>query len=314
MRDVTKAAASQTMASRWGRWGVPACALIVLLLVGNAYVVDAKTRAAMARDGGGIVDTPVVEANVKVEGDGHPIVLIHGFGAAMDWWDDIAPTLANDHRVVRIDLIGHGGTAAPVSGYTIERQASLVLAILDKLGIDRFIVIGHSMGGEVATALAEANPGRVERMVLIDSPPVAETTFKFLTRLALMPIVGELLARAKADAIIRRGLAQGFAPGFAVPNKLIADFRQLTYTAFRSAHDNSVAYEKAKPVYERLAAISPAPPLLVIFGSRDQLVSPASAKLYENVPGARIATIDGVGHSPMVEAPAKVLELLKSFI
>ena len=124
MRDVTKATASQTMASRWGRWGVPACALIVLLLVGNAYVVDAKTRAAMARDGGGIVDTPVVEANVKVEGDGHPIVLIHGFGAAMDWWDDIAPALANDHRVVRIDLIGHGGTAAPVSGYTIERQAS----------------------------------------------------------------------------------------------------------------------------------------------------------------------------------------------
>ena len=46
MRDVTKATASQTMASRWGRWGVPACALIVLLLVGNAYVVDAKTRAA----------------------------------------------------------------------------------------------------------------------------------------------------------------------------------------------------------------------------------------------------------------------------
>jgi pimeloyl-ACP methyl ester carboxylesterase len=125
MRDVTRATAPQTMASRWRLWSVLACALIVLLLVGNAYVVDAKTRSAMARDGDGILDTPVVEANVKVEGDGHPIVLIHGFGAAMDWWDDIAPTLANDHRVVRIDLIGHG-TAAPVSGYTIERQASLV--------------------------------------------------------------------------------------------------------------------------------------------------------------------------------------------
>ena len=92
-----------------------------------------------------------------VEGAGPAIVLIHGFGAAIDWWDKIAPELATNYRVIRIDLssLGHGGTAAPRSaGYSIERQAMLVSAILDQMGVERFTVIGHSMGGEVATALA----------------------------------------------------------------------------------------------------------------------------------------------------------------
>jgi pimeloyl-ACP methyl ester carboxylesterase len=99
--------------------------------------------------------------------------LRNGFAAAIDWWDDVAPELANrDHRVIRIDLIGHGGTAAPNSGYAIERRAALVAAILDKLGVDRSTVIGHSLGGEVATALAEFQPPRIERLIFVDSPAI----------------------------------------------------------------------------------------------------------------------------------------------
>jgi pimeloyl-ACP methyl ester carboxylesterase len=204
---------------RSGR-GVAALAIVVALavaLAANTIAVDAVTRAATARSGGSVMETGVVPANVKVEGEGPPIVLIHGFGAALDWWDEIAPRLAAGHRVVRLDLIGHGGTEAPASGYTIERQAKLVAAVLDKLGVGSVIVIGHSMGGEVATALAEADPSRIERLVLIDSPPKAETTFKLGTRLALMPVLGELLSRFMSEATIRKMLAQGFAPGFAVP-------------------------------------------------------------------------------------------------
>lgn len=287
---------------------------MVGLLAVNTVVVDSKTRPAEARDGGQIVETGIVPANVKVEGTGAPIVLIHGFGAALDWWDEIAPALAASNRVIRIDLIGHGGTEAPASGYSIERQASLVSSVLKTQGVDRFILIGHSMGGEVATALAEANPERVERLVLIDSPPKPETTFNLGTKLAFTPVIGELISRFTFDATIRKMLQQGFAPGFPVPEKFVADFKQLTYTAFRSAHDGSVEYRKAKPLYERLAALDPVPPLLVIFGSKDALIPAASAELFKTVPGARVEIIDGAGHSPMVEAPAKTLALLTGFL
>jgi pimeloyl-ACP methyl ester carboxylesterase len=241
-------------------------------------------------------------------------VLIHGFGAAIDWWDEIAPQLATDHRVISIDLIGHGGTAAPASGYSIPRQAALVAAVLDQLGVDRVTVIGHSMGGEVATALAERNPARIERMILIDSPPTADTTFTPLTQLYLDPMVGQLLARLQTDDALRRGLEQGFAPGFPVPSAFVADLKQLTYTAFRSAHDESIAYRKAKPPYQRIAALQPVPPLLAIFGAQDAIVPPATAKLFEHVPGAQVVMIEGAGHSPMVEAPEKTLALIRKFL
>jgi pimeloyl-ACP methyl ester carboxylesterase len=293
---------------------VAVLAICTVALFVNAHWVDAQTRQAAAREGGQVIDAGVAPANVRVEGAGRTIVLIHGFGAAIDWWDNIAPELAADHRIIRIDLIGHGGTAAPATGYSIEKQGALVSAILDDLAVDRITIIGHSMGGEVATALAEIKPERIERMILIDSPPTAGTTFTFATKAYLTPLVGEFLSHFRSDRAVRRGLAQGFAPGFPVPQKFVADLKQLTYTAFRMAHDESIAYRKSRPPYERIAALKPVPPLLAIFGSLDAIVPPEHAKLFEQVPGAKVTTIEGAGHSPMVESPAKVMELIKSFL
>jgi pimeloyl-ACP methyl ester carboxylesterase len=289
--------------------------LCVIALIANMFWVDSRTRKAAPRDGGQVIDTQIVPANITIEGVGPTIVLIHGFGAAIDWWDDIAPGLAADHRVIRIDLIGHGGTMAPRSGYSIERQAMLVSGLLDRLGVDRFTVIGHSMGGEVATALAEINPQRIERMILIDSPARSESAeFTIMTGVYFQRPLGEVLSYLESDDAIRRGLAQGFAPGFPVPEKFVDDVKQLTYSAFRQAHDESVTYRKTKPPYERIAALKPLPPLLAIFGTRDAIISPDDAKFFERVPGAKVTMIEGAGHSPMVESPAKVLELIRGFL
>ena len=111
--------------SRRGRAALAVVVALAFALAANTIAVDQVTRASIARSGGGVMETGVVPTNVKVEGEGPPTVLIHGFGAALDWWDEIAPRLAAGHRVIRLDLIGHGGTEAPASGYTIERQAKL---------------------------------------------------------------------------------------------------------------------------------------------------------------------------------------------
>jgi pimeloyl-ACP methyl ester carboxylesterase len=280
----------------------------------NAMLVGLQTRPAIVRSGGALIETDIVTANVKVEGEGPPIVLIHGFGAALDWWDAIAPHLARNHRVIRLDLIGHGGTEAPGSGYAIERQASLVKGVLDKLGLTRAVIVGHSMGGEVATAFAVANPQSVERLVLIDSPPKPETDFDLKTRLALSPLIGQGLWRLRNDTVLRQALSQGFAPGFPVPQKFVADLWQLTYTVFHQAHDDSIAYVTEEGSPARLSALDPVPPLLVIFGTQDALISPDSAKLFETVPGAKLVMIDGAGHSPMVEKPAETLAQIEGFI
>jgi pimeloyl-ACP methyl ester carboxylesterase len=185
--------------------------------------------------------------------------------------------------------------------------------VLDKLGVERFTVVGHSMGGEVATALAEIKPNQVERMVLIDSPPAAGTRFTLLAQAYFTPVIGEALSHLQSDRVVRQGLQQGFAASFPVPQKFVEDFRQLTYTAAREAHDDSESFRANNPPYRRIAALKPLPPLLVIFGTEDAIVPPESAKLFEQVPGTKVAMIDGAGHSPMVETPAKVLELIRDF-
>lgn len=297
------------------RWIIVAAfAAVALALAVNTVIVDRITRPALPRDGGQLLDTDIVTANVKIEGSGSPLLLIHGFSAALDWWDEIAPALAAKHRVIRLDLIGHGGTAAPRSGYSIERQAALVAAVLDQIGSGKLTVIGHSMGGEVAGALAAKRPDLVERLVLIDSPAENAVAFNPLTQTYLTPVIGQLLSHFRTDAVLRKGLAQGFAPGFPVPERFVADARQLTYTAFKHAHEDSVAYQIARPAYERLAALNPPPPLLVIFGAEDSLVPVATAKLFEKVPGAQLRIVDGAGHSPMVERPARTLDLIEEFL
>ena len=77
--------------------------------------------------------------------------------------------------------------------------------------------------------------------------------------------------------MLRQALAQGFAPGFPVPEAFVADLWQLTYTVFDNAHEDSLAYVTEEGTPERLAAHDPVPPLLVIFGTRDQLISPPSS-------------------------------------
>jgi pimeloyl-ACP methyl ester carboxylesterase len=172
-------------------------------------------------------------------------------------------------------------------------------------GCLRFILLaGAALIGTAPTFAAEIKPARIERMILIDSPPTPGTTFTILTEAYLTPVIGEFLSHFQTDEGLRRGLAQGFAPGFAVPEKFIADIRQLTYTAFRTAHNDSIAYRTAKPPYERIAALQPVPPLLALSGTLDAIVPPDHAKFYERVPGAKVAMIAGSGHSPMVEMPA----------
>ena len=108
------------------------------------------------------------------------------------------------HRVISVDLIGHGGTAAPTARYSIPRQTQLAADLLDKLGVAHVTVIGHSMGGEVAVALAELQRERIDRMILIDSPPTAGTTFTIMTKIYLPPVIGELLSHFQTDEAIRK--------------------------------------------------------------------------------------------------------------
>lgn len=294
---------------------------MLALLVGlNAFVLDRETgKAHLTVPGAELVETTsgplqVLDSGLPGSGDdGLPLVLIHGTGGAIDWWDDLIPGLSDDRRVIVVDLLGYGGSAKPESGYSIESQAGLLAQVLHRLEIDRAVVVGHSLGGSVATAMGKESPDLVAGVVLIDSSPDRDTGGLDLTaRAALAPVIGPLLWRLAPDALLRRGLSQAFAPGFDVPDRFVDDLKAMTYPAWRESARAGERFAKESSLPDRLQATGL--PLLVIFGEEDRIYPAREAlSAYAGVPGVKTVLIPGSGHSPQVEDPKRTADEILGF-
>jgi pimeloyl-ACP methyl ester carboxylesterase len=303
---------------------------IAVLLALNTLVLDRETRKAevtvkgaeivrlpggdlQVLDGGEPADA---EVSNRPGGPGAqpPIVLLHGFGCSINWWDRLTPLLERGgHRVVAIDLLGHGGSEKPRSGYSMENQAQLVAQVLNGLGVEGATVVGHSMGGNVAVALADQSSELVDRLVIVDqAPDKSYQDQELLAKLATTPVIGEAMKRLAPDFAIRDGLGQAFAPGYDVPDQFVDDFKRMTYSSFDSSDSEADSYTGDRPLDDRIRAAFV--PLLVVFGSEDQFYDAReSLSAYADVPGARTVMIEGSGHSPQVEKPAQTAALILRF-
>src|SRR5688572_24578083 len=158
------------------------------------------------------VDVDGVRVRYVRKGSGPAVVLIHGFASSIFTWKDVLPSLARSHDVVAIDLPGFGGSdiPRPLSGATYP---SVAFAVMDRLGIDRAAIVGNSLGGSVAVAMAAERPERVTALVLIDS-----AGFNFgagdrplLLRLIAAPGVGQMLDKLPVRRrLVAAGLEQVF--------------------------------------------------------------------------------------------------------
>jgi len=292
-------------------------ALVVLLGI-NALVTSKETKSAeVTEPGGRILSLPGGDIEVVERGprDGSPIVLIHCFTCAIDWWDGMIPLLAREHRVIAVDLLGHGGSEKPTSGYTIPEQGALVAEALGRFGVRDAEVVGHSLGGPVSVALTEESPQLVDRLVIIDSiPDTSYGDVGFIGELLFAPVFGEALWRIKPDFSIEDGLEVAFAPGFPVPDAFVEDVKRMTYSSYNGSHDGFDQYTGARALPERVAATGK--PLLAIMGAEEQIADDPQAALdayKETVPTAKIKLMTGVGHSPNVEAPAATAALVLAF-
>jgi pimeloyl-ACP methyl ester carboxylesterase len=297
-----------------------AAVLLVLALALVTLSTERETKAAKA-DGGRILELPQGDIHVREDGDPRdpPLVLIHGFSASMRWWDAATPLLARERYVIRLDLLGHGGSEKPRDGYSMEDQADVVAALLDQLGVESAPVVGHSMGGMVATALVERHRARVERLMTIGTPPDVGggVSTDLSLRLALIPVVGHAGWRLSSEDAVRSRVENTFVAEFDPPEGLAEDPTRLTYSAFRDSLRESSDYRKAQSIHERLAAagagVGGSLPLMVVFGSEDDILDSDALDDYREVPGAEIRVIEGPAHSPQVEDPDRTARLILEF-
>jgi pimeloyl-ACP methyl ester carboxylesterase len=292
-------------------------ALIVLLGL-NALIVDRETKSASVTEPGGRIlklpggDLQVVERGPR---DASPIVLVHCFTCAINWWDKMMPLLDRDHRVVAIDLLGHGGSEKPTAGYSIANQANLVAEALDRLQVRGAEAVGHSLGGGVVVALAQQSPRLVNRIVIVDTPPTHEEgDLGLVAKLGFAPVIGEFFWRVKPDFAVKKGLEVAFAPGFDVPDAFVEDVNEMTFSAYDDSAKGFDDYTKEEPLDQRMRETGK--PLLVMMGAEEQIINDPPARLAEyraTVPGAKTKLIAGAGHSPNVEKPAETAALVLGF-
>jgi pimeloyl-ACP methyl ester carboxylesterase len=292
-------------------------ALVLLLAVAvafNTIAVNGETESARAEAGARILELPGGDLQVREDGDskGPPLVLLHGYTGSLHWWDELVSQLRDRFHVIRLDLLGHGDSEKPRHGYEIEEQARQIALALGQMDVEGATVVGHSMGGMIAIALATESSELVDRAVLIDSAPsLRYRDESLLQKLSYQPVIGPLGFRLSTDSVIRNGLEDAFAPGFEVPESFIEDFRDLTYSSFKHAHNEIERFLDRKPLDAR--AVTAAVPLLVIFGREDSLIRPAAAEDFRDVPGARIVVMPDAGHSPQVEKPEQTARLIQEF-
>jgi pimeloyl-ACP methyl ester carboxylesterase len=311
--------------SRWWKLVLGVLAGLIVLLVLNAVAVSNQTKdAELNVEGAEIVETSHGAVQVLDEGDpaGSPIVLIHCYTCSIEWWQKLSPLLAREHRVLSVDLLGHGGSDKPGAGYSIEDQAGALAEALSSLGVQGATVVGHSLGGTVATGLAEQSPQLASKVVLIDQAP--DDSFEdesFTQKLGYVPVIGQAMQRLVAwapDSSVRDQYEEAFAPdfniasGFENPDQVVDDLREMTYTAFVDAGEAEDDFTDGRPLDERLSALGV--PLLVIFGAEDQVYdAEPTLERYDNVPSVQTKLIDGAGHSPNVETPDQVAQLILAF-
>ena len=224
--------------------------------------------------------------------DGAPIVLLHGLGSSSADWTLQLPALAAHHRVLAVDLRGHGRSRPARGLLTIDRLARDVVDALDALGEDTMHVVGLSLGGCVGLALASREPARVRSLTVVNAfaklkPAGARGAMRTVKRFGLMC--------AAPMTVAVSGVARGLFPRPDQRDAYLAAVRSLSATP-RRTYLNLMLALAAFDVRPRLAAIRC--PTLVVAGDRDRTVPRAAAEaLARDIPNARLVVIPDSGHA-----------------
>lgn len=263
--------------------------------------------------------------------EGVPLLLLHGFGNEAHIWDDFAPSVAPYYRTLALDHRGHGDSAwDPAGNYTYETLADDVEAVTAALEIDRFVLVGHSLGGRTSMFFAGRHPERLAGLVLIDIGPEIDARGSMRIRDETIenmdPAFGTL-----ADYSRLLSLNYPAATAQAIERMAIHSSKQRDDGKFVLKQDprwrgvmqsgdgdpaELEATEKAA-IEEQWEALRKVPcPTLVVRGAASDILSPdiADRMADDELQNGKLAVVAQAGHSVMTDNPDGFREAVTNFV
>ncbi|WP_427182292.1 alpha/beta fold hydrolase [Paenibacillus sp. TC-CSREp1] len=243
------------------------------------------------------------------QGKGEALVLLHGFCGSSSYWDEVVPELARSYRCIVPDLRGHGKTDAPVGSYTIEQMGNDVLQLLDELEVEKAVILGHSMGGYIALAIAQHHPEHLNAFGLIHSTAFPDSDEAKEKRLRAVSTI-------QSEGIVN--FVDGLVPGLFAPEhveSLSAHVNRVKEIGYKTAPQGAIGAALAmRERPDRRDVLSAAPmPVLLVAGEKDGLIPPERT-FTSDKPHIVQATIAGAGHMSMYEAPEELIQVIKQFM
>lgn len=244
-------------------------------------------------------------------GSGIPLVLLHGHPFNRSMWNDQIETLRSTYRVIVPDLRGYGETTVVPDKTTMEEFAGDLAALLDALAIDRIILGGLSMGGQIVFEFYRQFPSRVRALLLADTQPQVDTEEVRATRYATAQRVLDQGMQDLAEELLPRLLApQTIASHPDVVDKVRHMILQTKPEGAAAALRGRAERRDYTPLLREIAV-----PTLIVVGSEDEFTPISDAELmHREIAGSYLAIIEGAGHMPNMERPGEFNAALRQFL
>jgi pimeloyl-ACP methyl ester carboxylesterase len=253
----------------------------------------------------------ILYKNTKISysdtGKGNAVVLLHGFLENQTMWQDLVPELSKKHRVITLDLLGHGETDCLGYVHSMEDNAEIVQAVLSKLRIRRAIFVGHSMGGYVALAFAEMYPEKVKGLVLMNSTSKADSEERKTNRDRAIKVV-----KKEYTTFVRLSIANLFSPDNR--ERLIDEIEKVKIEALKTPLQGVVASlegMKNRKDREVLLHFTPYPKMLIL-GKKDPVLIYETALEQIEDTAVKLITLPD-GHMSHIENREELKDVLLEF-
>lgn len=251
-----------------------------------------------------------MKTNLKSEGRGPAVILIHGLGLDLSMWDRFAKLLVPDYTVIRYDLLGHG-QSDPISSASLEALDAQLLRVLDDAGLNKAVLVGLSLGGVIARSFAARHPHRVSALALLNTISRRTPAQK-----ANVLARADQLTAGQVDRVTEAAIERWFSDDFQQANKDVVDgIRRRLLSNDPGSY--LACYRLFATVDERAASFHPMinAPTIVITGADDVGSTPSMAEeITGELSDSELSILPQLRHLSVIEDPVAVYAALKDFL